>query len=81
MDCQHVREVMFLFIDQEMEEREVGPFQEHVELCPPCARAMGYTRKLLILVRERCVRHAAPTHLRQRILVSFPHRQATEEAR
>ena len=71
MDCKRVREVMFLFIDNEMGDDDAGPFQAHMEDCPHCARRLGFTRKFLVLVRERCVRHSAPGHLRQRILVSL----------
>ena len=76
MDCQHVREVTFLFIDQEMEDDQVGPFQSHVDGCGHCADEVAYTRRFLLVVRERCVRHSAPPRLRQRILISFPHRSS-----
>jgi len=35
---------------------------------------MDYTRKLLVIVREKCVRCSAPERLRHRILTSLPHR-------
>jgi hypothetical protein len=35
---------------------------------------MDYTRKLLLIVREKCVRCSAPERLRSRILISMPHR-------
>jgi mycothiol system anti-sigma-R factor len=76
MDCRQAKEVMFLFFDGEMEAAVLAPFRHHLDGCGDCAHQLDYTRKLLLLVRERCVRRAAPARLRQRILVSFPHRQA-----
>jgi len=75
MDCKKATEVLFLFFDNEMEEAQRGPFQEHLSHCPLCAHRLAYTRKLLILVRSRCVRQLAPPRLRSRILASLPHRQ------
>ena len=73
MDCKRVTEVMFLFFDNEMDEDLMAPFRDHVDGCSPCARQVDYTRRLLILVRERCVRCSAPEHLRQRILTNLRH--------
>lgn len=67
---------MFLFFDDQLEEDLLSPFRDHVDGCSSCAEKLDYTRKLLVLVRERCscIRRSAPDHLRQRILISFPHR-------
>ena len=78
MDCKRVREVIFLFFDNEMDEDLLTPFRDHVSSCPPCASTIDYTRKLLILVRQRCVRCTAPDRLRHRILISMPHRSELE---
>ena len=74
MDCREVSSVLFLFFDNEMEENLLTPFRDHVARCGECARRMDYTRKLLLIVREKCVRCSAPERLRSRILISMPHR-------
>jgi mycothiol system anti-sigma-R factor len=74
MDCREVSSVLFLFFDNEMEEDLLTPFRDHVALCGECARRMDYTRKLLLIVREKCVRCSAPERLRYRILGDMPHR-------
>lgn len=83
MDCKRAREVMFLIFDDQLEEDLLDPFRAHLGDCPPCARKLDYTRKLLLIVRERCscIRRPAPDRLRQRILVSFPHREGGGGAR
>lgn len=74
MDCKEVGSVLFLFFDNEMEDDLLTPFRDHVARCGDCARQMDYTRKLLLVVRERCVRCNCPDGLRHRILTNFPHR-------
>lgn len=74
MDCDRVRQVMFLFIDNELEETLLVSFREHLAGCSCCTQEMDHTRRLLSLVRERCTRAPAPQRLRDRILTSLPHR-------
>jgi mycothiol system anti-sigma-R factor len=75
MDCREVNEALYLFFDNELEEALLTPFRDHVDGCSHCARRVDYTRKLLLIVREKCVRCSAPDRLRHRILVSMPHRR------
>jgi mycothiol system anti-sigma-R factor len=75
MDCKEVSESLFLFVDNEMEVDLLTPFRDHMARCPGCAQRIDYTRKLLWLVRERCVRCTASQDLRVRILTSLPHRR------
>lgn len=75
MDCKEVSAALFLFFDNEMEEELLAPFHDHVGHCSPCAQQVDYTRKLLLIVRERTVRCCAPDRLRLRILTNLPHRR------
>jgi mycothiol system anti-sigma-R factor len=75
MNCRRVREALFLYVDNELEAELVVSLRHHLDLCPGCARQIEHTLRLLTLVRERCRRASAPERLRQRILVSFPHRK------
>lgn len=76
MDCKEVGSALFLFFDNELEEDLLTPFRDHVSRCNGCAKQVDYTRKLLLLVRERCVRCNAPERLRLRILTILPHRSS-----
>jgi mycothiol system anti-sigma-R factor len=79
MDCKRVSEVIFLFFDNEMDDDLLAPFRDHVGRCGDCAERMDYTRKLLLVVRQRCLRCNAPERLRHRILLSLPHRNGYEQ--
>jgi mycothiol system anti-sigma-R factor len=74
MDCKEVGAALFLFFDNEMEEDLLAPFRDHVSGCGSCAKQVDYTRRLLLIVREKCIRCTAPERLRMRILTSLPHR-------
>jgi len=74
MDCREVSAVLFLFFDNEMDEAMLTPFRDHLSGCGDCARRMDYTRKLLLIVRQKCVRCTASESLRSRILTNLPHR-------
>ena len=76
MNCRRVREIVFLYTDNEMGQELLISFREHLALCPPCTRRMEAADRLLNLIREHCSRESAPERLRRRILTSFPHRQA-----
>jgi len=75
MDCRKVREVVFLYADNEMEGDLLVSFRQHVAICPECARQTVYAERLITVVRTRCVRAPAPERLRLRILTSL-HDQA-----
>lgn len=76
MDCKEVSAALFLFFDNEMEEDMLTPFKDHVGKCDGCAKKVDYTRKLLLIVRERTIRCCAPDSLRHRILTHLPHRNS-----
>jgi mycothiol system anti-sigma-R factor len=75
MDCKEVSAALFLFFDNELEDEMLTPFKDHVGRCGDCAKNVDYTRKLLLIVRERTFRCTAPERLRHRILTSLPHRR------
>jgi mycothiol system anti-sigma-R factor len=74
MDCKEVSAALFLFFDNEMDDEMLTPFRDHVGQCDGCSKKVDYTRKLLLIVRERTVRCCAPDRLRHRILTNLPHR-------
>lgn len=76
MDCTRFEEILFLYTDNQLEQEIVVLYRQHMDLCPECARRAAYTQRLLMVVRKRCARTAAPARLRRRILASLPHRSA-----
>ena len=75
MECREVREVVFLYTDNEMGEELLISFRRHVELCPGCAARISRAETLLRVLRQRSVRAVAPERLRARLLTRSPHRR------
>lgn len=71
MDCHKVRETVFLYADREMEGELLISFEQHVAICPECARQAVHAERLIMVVRKRCSRETAPEQLRRRILTSL----------
>jgi mycothiol system anti-sigma-R factor len=68
MNCRKNRQVVFLYVDNEMEQTVLVSFREHLAQCPECAREEEHARRFVSLLRSRCCRSAAPESLRERIL-------------
>jgi len=68
MECRRVRQVVFLYTDNEMGQELLVAFREHLELCPHCLQEVQAAQRLLTLLRARCARRAAPEGLRLRIV-------------
>ena len=71
MDCKGARQVIFLYVDNEMGEELHVAFKQHMSACPRCAQRIEHTQKWLTLVKRRCVRVQAPERLRRRIITSL----------
>ena len=78
MDCARFEEILFLYTDDQLEGEVVVLYRQHMDLCPECARRAAYTQRLLMVMRQRCTRTAAPDRLRRRILASLPHRSVED---
>ena len=69
MKCRKVKEEHVLVFSQDEAGRNLTvAIQRHVSICPDCARKAEKTRRIVTIVRERCVREQAPLDLRQRIM-------------
>jgi mycothiol system anti-sigma-R factor len=73
MDCRGARQVIYLYVDNEMGEELHISFEQHLSTCPHCAQRIEYTRQWLTLIKLRCDRVQAPERLRRRILTSLRH--------
>ncbi len=68
IDCEKIREMVFLYYDNELDRATMLSFYRHAERCPECWRRVGYTTRLLTSVTLRLRRNSAPNALRDRIL-------------
>lgn len=68
VDCGQIKELLFLYYDNELDSTTMVSFYRHVEHCPECWRQVGYTTRLLTTVTLKTRRSVAPVELRERIL-------------
>ncbi len=68
MQDKSLRELAFLFLDNEMDSDTKVSFRARIECCSETQRETQYCLQLLTVVRERCPRQPAPAKLRRRIL-------------
>ena len=68
MNCQQIKDLVFRFADNELEQEIIVAYRHHVEHCPDCARRVRRARQLLVVLRERVPPTPAPKRLRIRII-------------
>jgi predicted anti-sigma-YlaC factor YlaD len=67
MACRRVQRVVFLWVDRERESGIADPVARHLEECPNCRDRAVEVERLILWVRTRCPRTAAPSRLGERI--------------
>jgi mycothiol system anti-sigma-R factor len=66
-DCSEVLSEVYLFLDQECDERRKTLLQTHLEECHPCLEQYGIEEHLKALLARKCGGEHAPEELRRRL--------------
>ncbi len=67
MACNRLRRTVFLWVDRDREQGVREPLERHLEECPVCRERAVLVEQLIVRVRTRCARRAAPSDLQERI--------------
>jgi mycothiol system anti-sigma-R factor len=67
--CTEVLAEVFLFLDNECDDRHRSRIQLHLEECGPCLRKYGIEDEVKALVHRKCGGDRAPDSLKQRVRV------------
>ena len=67
-DCSEVLEVVYTFLDGELDEDSKHKIREHLDECSPCLRQFGIEQEVKQLVARCCGDDRAPESLRLRIV-------------
>jgi predicted anti-sigma-YlaC factor YlaD len=81
LPCNRWRRVLFLWADRERESLPFGPVERHLGDCPECRERAERVERLILVVRTRCRRLAAPDGLVERIRVTIGRDRSREELR
>ena len=63
MSCHRARRVLFLWVDRDRERLPVEPLERHLDECPECREHAVRVERVVLLMRSRCRRNAAPGDL------------------
>lgn len=70
MDCQHVLERLYEFLDRELSEADVVTVRGHLASCPHCTDRFYFEERFLGRVRRlRDIGERAPAELRDAIIL------------
>lgn len=78
MQEKSLRELAYLFLDNEMDPETLSSFRTRISTCQVTQRETQFCMQFLALVRQRCPRQAAPRQLRRRIIAILTHSPTRE---
>jgi mycothiol system anti-sigma-R factor len=67
LDCEQVLELVWEYLDGEMEETRVVEIRTHVDGCFECGRRYDFQRRLMILIEQKCREGPVPAAVRERL--------------
>jgi mycothiol system anti-sigma-R factor len=67
-DCSDVLQVVYSFLDGELDDDKRMTIRAHLDECAPCLRQFGIEQEVKILVARCCGSDRAPDELRVRIV-------------
>ena len=67
--CSEVLEVVYLYLDGELDDETRHKVRHHLDECAPCLRQYGLEQAVKALVARCCARDHAPADLRERVLL------------
>lgn len=76
--CVAVRNLVFEFLDMELEPEQVAGVETHLAACSPCAGFYAFERTFLGVLRRRVSIEHAPAELRERLRVALADRKRSD---
>jgi mycothiol system anti-sigma-R factor len=67
MDCDQVLEMVWGYLDGEVDEEEYRDIHKHIKGCGECGPRYEFQRKLMVLVERKCREGPIPVELKQRL--------------
>ena len=67
LDCEQVLQLVWQFLDGEMDETRSLEIQAHIAACAECGPRYQFQRRLLALVELKCREGPVPTELKRRL--------------
>lgn len=77
--CSEVLDRVYWYLDGECSETDCETIRQHLDECGPCLREFGLEEAVKKLVHKHCGCDAAPSELREKVLVRIREAQADLE--
>ncbi len=65
-ECREALDVLYHYLDGELDEERRRTIRHHLELCSPCLEAFDFEAELKVVIAQRC-RESVPDSLRDRV--------------
>jgi len=76
--CVAVRNLVFEFLDRELEPEQAAGVEKHLAACSPCAGFYAFERTFLGVLRRRVALEQAPAELRERLRIALADRKRSD---
>ena len=67
MNCEETLEILWQFLDKELDGESTSELQQHLEECRHCFSKAEFEQRLREMVRRSCSGEQAPLELRERL--------------
>lgn len=67
LDCEQVLQMVWQFLDGEIDETRYVEIQVHVTACAECGPRYEFQRRLMDLIQQKCREGPVPVELKQRL--------------
>jgi mycothiol system anti-sigma-R factor len=80
IDCRKVLAEVYLYLDGQLDEEQVGTFKLHLDACSPCLAEYGIEEHVRLLVSRCCGGETAPEELRHKVMTRITTVTLTSES-
>lgn len=79
-ECREALDVLYHYLDGELDEQRRSTIRYHLERCSPCLEAFDFEAELKVVIAQRC-RESVPESLRSRVADALAQANATRGQR
>ena len=67
LDCEQVLQMVWQFLDGEIDEAQYAEIEVHVAACAECGPRYEFQRRLMTLVQQKCREGPVPLELKRKL--------------
>ena len=67
MDCKDALEILYDFLDEELEELQYREFEEHIQICDRCRCCFEFEKTMIVHIKKHAASDRASEELKKKI--------------